>query len=156
MTGFELTDQDRRILALLQRDGRISNQDLAERTAMSTSACWRRVKALEEAGIIARYVALVDARRAGMAFHAIVLVKLSRHSRDHVVNFIAEVQRREEVLDCFATTGESDYHLRVLCPDLDAYNDFLDNFLFGLPGVANVHTNMVLKQIKHETAVSFG
>ncbi len=151
-----LTDQDKQILAVIQRDGRISNQDLADRTAMSASACWRRVRALEETGVIARYVGIVDARRAGMAFHAMVHVKLNRHSRDNVTAFLDRVQRRHEVLDCFATSGDADYHLRVLCPDLDAYNVFLETFLFDLPGIANIQTNIVLKQIKHETAIDLG
>ena len=120
---------------------------------MSASACWRRVKAMEEGGVISRYVALVDAARVGMSFHAMVHVKLSRHSRENVTAFITEIARRDEVLDCFATSGDADYSLRVLCRDLDAYNNFLDRFLLGLPGVSNVHTNIVLKQIKHETAL---
>ncbi|MEQ8295621.1 MAG: Lrp/AsnC family transcriptional regulator [Nitratireductor sp.] len=149
-----LEDQDRRLLQLLQRDGRISNQELAEKVGLSASACWRRVRALEEAGIIRRYVALVDAASAGMAFHAIVNVSLTRHDHGHVDTFIAEVSQRPEVLDCFATTGEADYHLRVVCRDLAAYNGFLEGFLFRLPGIANVRTNLVLKDIKQETAMA--
>ncbi|MBN9037970.1 MAG: Lrp/AsnC family transcriptional regulator [Rhizobiales bacterium] len=148
-----LEEPDRRILRALQADGRISNQELAERVGMSASACWRRVRALEEAGIIRGYAALVDPARAGLGFHAVVHVMLTRHDHRHVDTFIAEVGRRAEVLDCFATTGEADYHLRVLCRDLDAYNQFLEGFLFRLPGIANVRTNLVLKGIKHGGAV---
>ena len=78
---------------------------------------------------------------------------LTRHDHSHVDTFIAEVRRRPEVLDCFATTGEADYHLRVACENLDAYNRFLEGFLFRLPGIANVRTNLVLKDIKQETAL---
>ena len=148
-----LTEQDRRLLRLLQDNARISNQELAERAGMSASACWRRVRALEEAGVIRRYAALLDADKAGSRFHAIAHVSLTRHDHGHVDTFIAEVTRRPEVLDCFATTGEADYHLRVVCADLDAYNRFLEGFLFRLPGIANVRTNLVLKSIKQETAV---
>ncbi len=148
-----LEDQDRKVLRALQADCRISNQDLAERAGMSASACWRRVRALEEAGLLRRYVALVDAEKAGMRFHAMVHVTLTRHDHSHVETFIAEVRRRPEVLDCFATTGEADYHLRVVCTDLAAYNSFLEGFLFRLPGIANVRTNLVLKSIKQETAI---
>jgi DNA-binding Lrp family transcriptional regulator len=148
-----LEEADRRILRALQADGRISNQELAERVGMSASACWRRVRALEEAGIIRGYAALVDPARAGLGFHAVVHVTLTRHDHRHVDTFIVEVGRRPEVLDCFATTGEADYHLRVLCRDLDAYNQFLEGFLFRLPGIANVRTNLVLKGIKHGGAV---
>lgn len=148
-----LSDQDRRLIERLQADGRISNQELAEVVGMSASACWRRVRALEEAGVIRRYAALIDPPKAGLAFQAIVHVTLTRHDHRHVETFIAEIHRRREVLDCFATTGEADYHLRVVCEDLAAYNCFLEDFLFRLPGIANVRTNLVLKEIKHETAV---
>ena len=120
---------------------------------MSASACWRRVRALEEAGVIRGYAALVDPARAGLEFQAVVHVMLTRHDHSHVDTFIAEVGRRPEVLDCFATTGEADYHLRVLCRDLDAYNQFLEGFLFRLPGIANVRTNLVLKSIKQANAI---
>ena len=149
----ELTEQDRRLLRTLQANARISNQELAERAGMSASACWRRVRTLEEAGVIRRYATILDAAKAGQKFHAIALVMLTRHDHRHVETFIAEVQRRPEVLDCFAVTGEADYHLRVMCEDLDAYNRFLEGFLFRLPGIANVRTNLVLKDIKQETAV---
>ena len=81
-------------------------------------------------------------------------VTLTRHDERHVETFIAEVRRRPEVLDCHATTGEADYHLRVVCDDLAAYNEFLERFLFRLPGIANVRTNLVLKEIKQETAIT--
>ncbi|MDN2565807.1 Lrp/AsnC family transcriptional regulator [Aquibium sp. A9E412] len=148
-----LTEQDRRLLDALQKNGRASNQELAEIAGMSASACWRRLRALEEAGVIAGYGARLDAASTGLAFQAIVHVTLTRHDQSQVDTFIAEVRRRDEVLDCFATTGEADYHLRVLCADLDAYNRFLEGFLFRLPGIATVRTNLVLKEIKHETAI---
>lgn len=151
---MQLEEQDRRLLNLLQDEGRISNQELAEKSGMSASACWRRVKALEEAGIINGYRALLDPVASGLKFHAMVHVTLTRHEHGHVDTFIAEVQRRPEVLDCFSTTGEADYHLRVICADLDAYNAFLEGFLFRLPGIANVRTNLVLKSIKHTTRLA--
>lgn len=146
-----LNDTDRRILNLLQTDARISNQDLADQAAMSASACWRRVRAMEEDGIISGYVALVDAGKAGLAFSAIVHVALQRHEREHVDQFIASIVRRPEIVECFSTTGETDYHLRVICRDKEAYNAFLEDFLFRLPGLAHVRTNLVLKEIKLTT-----
>jgi DNA-binding Lrp family transcriptional regulator len=145
---MELTESDRRILDVLQADARVSNQDLADRSGMSASACWRRVKLLEESGVVSRYAAIIDPSKAGLTFNAIVHVTLSRHEAKHVSTFIARVFDRPEVLECFATTGEADYHLRVLCRDKDAYNLFLDEFLFKLPGVAQIRTNLVLKEIK--------
>lgn len=147
----KLTEPDRRLLQALQSDGRISNQQLAEAAGMSPSACWRRVRALESAGVIRRYATLLDAGKAGLGFSAVVHVSLTRQTSDHVDTFVSEIVRRPEVLECLATTGEADYHLRVVCADLDAYNDFLEGFLFRLPGVANVRTNLVLREIKMET-----
>ena len=145
---MQLEPRDFAILELLQRDSRLSNQDLADRVGMSTSACWRRVKALEEAGVITGYRAAIDPRRAGLAFHAIIHVRLVRHAREIVERFVAEVMRHEEVVDCYATTGSADYHLRVLCRDLDAFNDFMERTLFRLDGIANIQTNLVLRHVK--------
>ncbi len=145
---MELDDKDRRILALLQGDCRLSNADLAEKVGMSTSALWRRVRSLEEAGVIERYGAVVDPARMGLGFHAIVHVHLTRHDRDRVGGFIRAVRGRPEVQECYATTGQSDYHLRVLCRDLEAYNAFLEEFLFRQPAVESAQTNLVLRTIK--------
>jgi Lrp/AsnC family transcriptional regulator, leucine-responsive regulatory protein len=150
---MELEEQDRRLLRELQRDGRISNQDLAEAAAMSTSACWRRVRLLEEARVIRGYAAIVDPAACGLSFHAVVHVQLARHEERFVEQFAEAIARRSEVLDCFATTGEADYHLRVLCADLETYNLFLERFLFRLPGVQSARTNLVLREIKHEVAL---
>jgi DNA-binding Lrp family transcriptional regulator len=148
---MEIDQTDRKLLGLLQENARLSNQELAERAGLSPSACWRRVKALEETGVISGYAALVDAEKAALRFSAIVHVTLTRHEAAHLETFIARVAARPEVLECFATTGEADYHLRVVCDDKDAYNDFLDTFLFRLPGLAHVRTNLVLKVIKSTT-----
>jgi len=145
---MDVTDQDRKLLRLLQADAGMSNQELAEKAGMSASACWRRVKSLEDAGIIKGYAAIVDPPKAGLGFSAIAHVTLARHESDHVTTFIARVVERPEVLECFSTTGEADYHLHVVCRDKDAYNDFLEKFLFRLPGIAHVRTNLVLKEIK--------
>lgn len=148
---MQLRDTDRKLLRILQADCRVSNQELAERTGMSASACWRRVKALEDAGVIAGQVALLDAAKTGLGFSAIAHISLTRHDKSHVETFISKVVERSEVLECLSTTGESDYHLRVVCEDKDAYNRFLEDFLFRLPGIAQVRTNLVLKEIKLTT-----
>jgi Lrp/AsnC family transcriptional regulator, leucine-responsive regulatory protein len=145
---MQLLDTDRRILRILQEDARLSNQALAERVGMSASACWRRVKALEDAGLILRYPALLDPDKAGLAFNAIVHVALTRHDAGHVDTFVQAIAGRPDVVECYATTGEADYHLRVICADKDEYNRFLEQFLFRLPGIAHVRTNLVLRNIK--------
>jgi Lrp/AsnC family leucine-responsive transcriptional regulator len=148
-----LDQRDRKILVELQDDSRITMQALAERVGLSTSACWRRVRALEEEGVIERYAAIVNARKAGFGLSALVQVSLARHEEENVEQFIREVLQHPEVLECFATSGEADFHLRVVVADIDAYNVFLDSFVFRLPGVSQVRSNIVLKEIKADTAL---
>ncbi|HEX7061853.1 MAG TPA: Lrp/AsnC family transcriptional regulator [Woeseiaceae bacterium] len=150
-----LDRKDRAVLKALQRDSRVTMQELAAVTGMSSSACWRRVKALEEAGVIERYAALVNAQKAGFSLSSMTLVSLARHEEQNVEHFIREVARHPEVLECFATSGEADFHLRVVVEDMDAYNRFLDDFIFKLPGVSQVRSNIVLKEIKLDTALPF-
>ncbi|KUJ80346.1 AsnC family transcriptional regulator [Ruegeria marisrubri] len=150
---MHLDDRDHRILALLQQDCRISNADLAEAVGMSPSALWRRVRSLEEAGVIERYGAVVSPSAMGLQFQAIVHVHLTRHDPDGIVEFIRAVENSKEVQECYATTGQADYHLRVLCADLAAYNRFLEGFLFRLPAVASAQTNVVLRTIKRNRPV---
>ena len=150
-----LDDRDRRILTMLQKDSRISNADLAEAVGMSASALWRRVRSLEEAGIIGRYGAVVNPTAMGLSFEAIVHVHLTRHDPEKIVEFIRAIEISREVQDCYATTGQADYHLRVLCADLAAYNSFLEDFLFRLPAVASAQTNVVLRPIKRNRPVEF-
>lgn len=149
-----LDERDRRLLTLLQEDCRLPNAEIAERVGMSASACWRRVRALEEAGIVTGYGARVAPDRLGLGFQAIVHVQLTRHDPDRLQGFIRGVETRPEVLDCYATTGTADYHLRVLTRDISAYNAFLEDFLFRLPGVQSAQTNVVLREIKRATSVS--
>ncbi len=147
--------KDRLLLDELQRDSRLTMQQLAERVGMSASACWRRVRNLEESGVIDRYAVLVNPRKAGFTLSSMTLVSLARHEQKNVENFVQEVMRHPEVLECFATSGEADFHLRVVVEDMDAYNAFLDDFIFRLPGVSQVRSNIVLKEIKVDTALPF-
>jgi DNA-binding Lrp family transcriptional regulator len=150
-----LEKQDEHILAQLQKEGRTTNQQLAEDVGMSTSACWRRVRALEETGVIVGYSALVDREKAGFATSAILHVSLERHDAKFVDEFVSRVTARAEVMECFATTGDADYHLRVVVRDMKAYNEFLDEFMFRLPGIRYVRTNVILKEIKTSVALPF-
>ena len=145
--------KDAALLDQLQSDTRASNAELADKLGMSASACWRRVRALEEAGVITRYAATVDPAAMGLTFEAIVHVVLARHEAENLEQFIKAVQRRDEVTECYATTGQADYHLRVLCRDIDAYNRFLETFLFRLPGINSAQTNVILRKIKSNTPV---
>lgn len=150
-----LDPQDRRLLLRLQKDSRLSNQQLADEVGMSASSCWRRVDLLEKSGVIARYTAMVDRERAGFSMSAILHVALERHDQTFVTQFVARVKKRPEVLECFATTGDADYHLRVVVSDMAAYNRFLDDFMFKIPGLRHVRTNVILKEIKYEVVLPF-
>ena len=144
---------DAQIIRILQRDSRLSNAQLAEQLNLSASACWRRVKALEEAGVIERYAAIVNPGAMGIDFEAIVQVHLRRHDTEALDRFMAAVQLRAEVIECYATTGQADYHLRVLCRDIEAYNAFLEQFLFMQEAVQSAQTNVVLRRIKSNAPV---
>jgi Lrp/AsnC family transcriptional regulator, leucine-responsive regulatory protein len=150
-----LDKKDRALLRTLQQDSRLTMQQLATEVGMSSSACWRRVRSLEESGVIDRYAVLVNPKKAGFSLSSMTLVSLARHEEKNVENFVREVMRHPEVLECFATSGEADFHLRVVVEDMDAYNKFLDDFIFKLPGVSQVRSNIVLKEIKTETALPF-
>lgn len=148
-----LDKHDRALLRELQMDCQITNQALADKVGLSASVCWRRVNALEKSGIIRRYSAIVDGPSAGLGFQAVVYVSLVRHETSRLQDFIAAVTQREEVLECLATTGDADYHLRVICEDQAAYNRLLEDFLFQLPGIAHVKTSLVLKEIKSQAYI---
>lgn len=145
---MNLDKRDRKLLSFLQKDCRLSNAELAERVGMSASACWRRVKAFEDSGVIERYGAILQSSKLGLSFKAIVHVQLTRHDPAAMEDFIKSVSGRAEIEACYATTGQADYHLLVLCEDIEAYNRFLEDFLFRLPAVRGAQTNVVLKQIK--------
>jgi DNA-binding Lrp family transcriptional regulator len=150
-----LDRKDRAVLKALQQDSRLTMQQLAALTGMSSSACWRRVKSLEDSGVIDRYAVVVNPQKAGFTLSSMTLVSLARHEEKNVENFVKEVARHPEVLECFATSGEADFHLRVVVEDMEAYNRFLDDFIFRLPGVSQVRSNIVLKEIKLDTALPF-
>ncbi len=132
---MQLHAKDKLLLAELQRDSRLTMQDLAERAGMSTSACWRRVRALDTAGVINRYAVIVDAKKAGFGLSSMVLVSLARHEQKNVDQFIRAVSRHPEVLECFATSGEADFHLRVVVEDMEGSTRFLADVVLILPGV---------------------
>jgi len=142
---------DIRLLDLLQRDGRLSNADLAQQVALSPSPCLRRVRQLEEAGYIRRYVALLDPWRVGLGLQAYVTVTLDKRRDSAIEAFDAAMQAAPEVLSCFALTGEMDYLLHVVTEDLEHFSRFLMHRLLKLEGVANVKSSFVLQAIKNTT-----
>ncbi|GAA0784196.1 Lrp/AsnC family transcriptional regulator [Marinobacterium sediminicola] len=149
MKRVELDGYDRKILHHLQQDGRISNQQLAEKVGLSPAACWRRVRALEEQGVIEGYSALLNAEVMGQAMSVFVLVSLQRHNLDSTEEFEHQVMTYPEVLQCFAVTGNADFVLRVVVPDMRSYDRFLNEKIFTLQGIAQVHSNFALREIKN-------
>ena len=150
----QLDRYDRQILELLQQDGRISNQELADRIALSPSACLRRLRALEESGLIRGYRALLDARSLGLALTALVHIAMDRHTPDRFTHFEKQVSRLPEVLECLLITGQdADYQLKVLVTDMDAYQSLLLNKITRIEGVTGVHSSFVLRTVLDRTAL---
>ncbi|WP_332673021.1 Lrp/AsnC family transcriptional regulator [Aromatoleum sp.] len=144
---------DLQILDLLQRDGRLSNAELAQRVSLSPSPCLRRVRGLEEAGVIRGYVARLDPRRVGLGLQAFVTVTLEKRRETQMQAFHSAMQSAPEVLSCFALTGEMDYLVHVVAEDLEHFSRFLMDRLLKLEGVANVKSSFVLHSVKDSTAL---
>ena len=140
---------DLKILALLQVDGRISINDLAGKVGLSPSPCLRRVRILEKSGVIARYVAVLDQRAAGLPVSVFVSVKLEKQKEDLLDKFAKTIARWPEVLECYLMTGPRDYWLRVVVPDLAAYERFLKTKLTRLEGIASIESSFALEQVKY-------
>ncbi|MFQ5971275.1 MAG: Lrp/AsnC family transcriptional regulator [Alphaproteobacteria bacterium] len=151
--AIQLDPHERRILIALQDNARLTNQDLAERVGLSPSACWRRVKALEEAGVIVRYAAILDPKKVGFGECVFAHITLTRHSETLTKGFADSIRLRSEVMECFYTTGDADILLRVVIPSVAAYDEFLHDFVFKAPGISQVRSNFALRQIKFETAL---
>lgn len=151
--GLELDRIDRRILNVIQQDARISNADLAREVDLSPSPCWRRLKALQEAGVIRQHVSLLDADAVGLPVSVFVSVSLDKQIEDNLARFEAAVRERPEVMECYLMTGEADYLLRVVVPDLRAYERLVLEQLTRIPGVANIKSSFALKQVSYKTAL---
>ena len=142
---------DREILHHLQSNARLTNLELAERVNLSASPCLRRVKLLEERGIIRRYATLLDPRQVGLPISVFVSVSLRSQDRQALTEFEQSVQDCPEVMECYLMTGTSDYLLRVVVPDLDAYETFLSAKLTNIASVANIQSSFSLKQVVYRT-----
>jgi Lrp/AsnC family leucine-responsive transcriptional regulator len=151
---MRLDRYDRRILELLQANGQLSNQELADRIGLSPSPCLRRVRALEEAGIITGYRALVDAKKLGLTLTALVHIAMDRHTPDRFASFEKEVSGLPEVLECLLITGQdADYQLKVIVRDMDAYQELLLTRITRIEGVTGVHSSFVLRSVLDRTAL---
>ena len=142
-----------RILEELQRDGRLSTAELAEKVGLSTTPVWRRVKELEDSGVIRKHVALTNREKMGLSICVLANVSLVRHSEGAVEQFERMVQSSPEIIECHGITGEADYVIKVVAPDMKAYDAFLQNRVFKTAGVSSVRSNVVLREVKYETAL---
>jgi len=145
---MELDRFDRQIMEILQREGRLSNQELAERIGLSPSPCLRRVRALEDAGLISGYRATVDARKLGLTLTALVYISMDVHTPERFAAFETAIGLLPEVLECLLITGqEADYQLKVAVRDMDHYQALLLGHLTRIPGVTGVHSSFVLRSV---------
>lgn len=144
---------DRKIVGALQADSRITMQELAEKVGLSVSPCHRRVKLLEERGVITRYMALVDQKAVGLPVSVFISIKLIRQKEEDLDRFAKAISKWQEVLECYLMTGNRDYLLRVVAADLSSYEAFLKNKLTRLDGIASIESSFALSQVKYSIAL---
>ena len=144
---------DRRILALLQEDASLTQAELARRVAVSQTSCWRRIRALEDAGVIRKQVALLHPRAVGLAVNVVANVSLREHSDESRAAFEELLRSRPEIVECYSMTGDRDYMLRVVVESVEAYEHFLTTHLLHHPSVSSASSSFALKQIKYTTAL---
>jgi Lrp/AsnC family transcriptional regulator, leucine-responsive regulatory protein len=156
MPHAPVDDADARILATLQREGRLTNQELAERVGLSASPCWRRVRQLEDGGLIRGYRADLDRQKLGLGVLAFIRVKIDSHSEDEAKRFETDVQRLDRVIACYSIAGTADFMLQVVARDLDDYADFAMNVIRRLPRIKEMETSIVLKEVKPLSGLPIG
>lgn len=144
---------DWKILARLQEDARMSNVDLAKAVHLSPSPCLARVRALEQEGVIGRYVTLLDPLKLGLTVSVFIQVSLEKQMRNALDTFEASVLARDEVMECYLMTGDADYLLRVVVPDVQSIERFIVDYLAKIPGVSSIKSSFALKQVKYKTAL---
>lgn len=153
----KLDRTDKRILTELQKNGRISNLELADAIGLSPSPCLRRVKQLEDSGIIEGYTALLNASRLSLKLMALIQINMDKHTPDRFEHFENMVKSYPEVLECLLIAGQSaDYLLKIAVQDMEVYQDFLLNKITKIPGVTDVHSSFVLRQVISTTRLPVG
>jgi len=153
MAEIELDEIDRKILAAMQANARLRNVELAEEIGLSTSPCLRRVRRLEDSGIISGYATLVDQKAVGLPVSVFIQVTLEKQIEPALDVFENAIQSWPEVMECYLMTGDADYHLRVVTADLAGYERFLMDKLTRLDGVASIKSSFSLKQVAYRTAL---
>ena len=153
----ELLDAvDAKILDLIQHDAGLSVAEIAERVGLSSSPCWRRIKRLEDDGVIQRRVTILDREKLGLDFEVYCTVKLSLPTKENLETFEQSVKRWPEVVQCATVTGAADYELRIVTRDMHAFDDFLRDRILSLGLVSNIESRIVIRAVKNSTAVPLG
>jgi len=152
---MKLDHTDKQIIEILQTNSNITNAELASRLGASASGTLERVKRLENSGVIKKYVAIVDAEKIGRGILAVVSVSLTAHKKNAYDSFITQIEKLEEVLECFHTTGEEDFFLKIAVKDISELQQFLIKKLTVINGVDRVKTNLVLSTVKSDTKINF-
>jgi len=147
---------DARILDLIQHDAGLSVAEIAERVGLSSSPCWRRIKRLEDEGVIQRRVTILDREKLGLDFEVYCTVKLSLPTKDNLDTFEQSVKRWPEVVQCATVTGSSDYELRIVTRDMHTFDEFLRDKVLSLSLVSNIESRIVIRTVKNSTAVPLG
>ena len=151
---MDIDRYDRMILQVLQQDGRISNQELADRIGLSPSPCLRRVRALEDSGIISGYRALLNTKALGYSLMALIYISMDKHTPERFEHFDQEIGLIPEVVECLLITGQAaDYQLKVVAHDMDAFQELLLNRITRIQGVTGVHSSFVLRRMLDRTEV---
>ena len=150
---MKLDTIDLRILAELQADGSLSNVELARRVHLSPSPCLARVKALEAAGVIQRYVALANAAALGLGLNVFISISLKTQSKEALAAFEQSIAEHDQVMECYLMTGDSDYLIRVAVADISAPERFILDQLTPIPGIEKIRTSFTLKQVRYKTAL---
>lgn len=153
MPNYELDETDKKILEVLQTDARIANTDLAELVNLSPSPCLRRVRRLEGEGYMRGYVSLLDPSAIGLPVSVFVQVSLEKQVDGTLDEFESQILDHTEVMECYLMTGDSDYLLRVVAPDINSFQRFLLDHLTRIPGVASIKSSFALKQVSYRTAL---
>ena len=150
---MKFDETDWRILAELQADASLTNVELARRVHLSPSPCLARVKALQAAGVIRRYVALVDAAALGLGLNVFISISLTTQSKEALARFEASLATQDEVMECYLMTGDSDYLIRVVVPDMAALERFILERLTPIAGIEKIRSSFALKQVRYKTAL---
>lgn len=152
---MDLDDADKKILRQLQENARLTNKDLAKKLGLSITPVFERVRKLEKRGFIKKYVAVLDNEKVNRGMTVFLHIKMQSHNHESIERLMQEVQSLEEVMECYHVTGETDFLMKVLVPNMRAYEDFVLGKLTKISGIGNINSSIVMREVKHKTSILF-